>query len=134
MGREDLIGDARFATNESRNAHEGFINEIITEWTKNHTKVEAMQIIGAAGVPAGAVHDTLELWNDPSFEERGIMQIMHHPQHGDFKMPAWPVRVDGAPPRLLPAPMLGQHNAEVFGEWLGISAGEVEALRQEGVI
>jgi len=62
------------------------------------------------------------------------MQIMHHPQHGDFKMPAWPVRIDGAPPRLLPAPMLGQHNAEVLGEWLGVGSAEVEALRQEGVL
>src|SRR6185437_12554335 len=42
IGREELIGDTRFATNEDRNANEGFINEIITEWTKNHTKEEAM--------------------------------------------------------------------------------------------
>src|SRR5205823_12802977 len=74
IGREELIGDARFATNEDRNANEGLINEIITEWTREHTKEEAMKIIGAAGVPAGAVHDTLELWNDESFVERGIMQ------------------------------------------------------------
>src|SRR3984957_5090510 len=61
IGREELIGDPRFETNEERNKHEGFINEIIAEWTKHHTKEEAMQLIGAAGVPAGAVHDTLEL-------------------------------------------------------------------------
>ena len=42
-----------------------------------------MQIIGAAGVPAGAVHDTLELQNDESFQKRGIMQTMHHPD-GDW--------------------------------------------------
>src|SRR4249919_752687 len=90
IGREELIGDARFATNEDRNANEGFINEIITEWTLNHTKVEAMQIIGAAGVPAGAVHDTLELQNDTSFDKRGLMQVMHHPD-GDWKCQTWPV-------------------------------------------
>src|SRR5438874_1765013 len=45
IGREDLIDDPRFATNEERNKNEDFINEVITEWTKNHTKVEAMQII-----------------------------------------------------------------------------------------
>jgi crotonobetainyl-CoA:carnitine CoA-transferase CaiB-like acyl-CoA transferase len=44
------------------------------------------------------------------------------------------VRFDGKPPKLMPAPLLGQHSAEVFGEWLGISAGDVEALRKEGVI
>ena len=64
IGREELLTDPRFATNEERNKNEDFINQIITEWTREHTKVEAMQIIGAAGVPAGAVHDTLELQND----------------------------------------------------------------------
>jgi crotonobetainyl-CoA:carnitine CoA-transferase CaiB-like acyl-CoA transferase len=49
-------------------------------------------------------------------------------------MPAWPVRFDGAPPRVKPSPLLGQHNAEVLGAWLGISAAEVDALRAEGIV
>ena len=48
-------------------------------------------------------------------------------------MPAWPVRFDGAPPKVKPSPLLGQHNAEVLGGWLGMGASEVEALRTEGV-
>ena len=48
------------------------------------------------------------------------MQAMHHPMHGEFKMPAWPVRVDGAPPKVKPSPLLGQHTAEVLRSWLGI--------------
>ena len=133
IGREELIGDPRFATNEERNKNEAFINEIITEWTKNHTKEEAMQIIGAAGVPAGAVHDTLELQNDPSFEARGIMQVMKHPD-GDFKCETWPVRFDGKPPELKPSPKLGQHTDEVFASWLNLSSGEIAALREARVI
>jgi CoA:oxalate CoA-transferase len=62
------------------------------------------------------------------------LQTIHHPVHGDFKMPSWPVRVDGAPPRLVTSPMLGEHNQQVLGEWLGIDAGEVEALRRDGII
>ena len=49
-------------------------------------------------------------------------------------MPAWPVRFDGAPAKVKPSPLLGQHNAEVLGQWLGIGAAEVEALRTEGII
>ena len=105
---------------------------MVTDWTKRHDKHEAMQIIGAAGVPAGAVLDTMELKNEPSFTERGIMQTMEHPA-GPFKMPSWPVRFDGTPPKLKPAPMLGQHTDEVFGDWLGMSTGDIEALRQEKV-
>ena len=55
---------------------------MISDWTKQHTKHEAMQIIGAAGVPAGAVLDTLELYNDPTFEQRNIMQTIQHPTVG----------------------------------------------------
>ena len=92
-----------------------------------------MQLIGAAGVPAGAVLDTMELLEEPSFARRGILQVMEHPS-GAFEMPTWPVRFDGAAPKLEPAPLLGQHATEVFGKWLGMSAGDVETLRREGVI
>jgi len=133
IGREDLIDDARFATNEERNKNEDFINEVITEWTKNHTKVEAMQIIGAAGVPAGAIHDTLELQNDESFQKRGIMQTMQHPD-GDWVCETWPVRFDGKPPELKPSPKLGQHTEEVFASWLGLNSGDIAKLRGEKVL
>jgi formyl-CoA transferase len=92
-----------------------------------------MRVIGAAGVPAGAVLDTMELMNEPSFAERGILQVAEHPT-GPFKMPSWPVRFDGKPPQLLPAPLLGQHNEEVLGAWLGMSGADISDLRQEGVI
>jgi crotonobetainyl-CoA:carnitine CoA-transferase CaiB-like acyl-CoA transferase len=134
IGREDLIGDPRYDTGQARLEHETEVDQIVSEWTRQHTKEEAMRLVSGVGVPAGAVFDTMELQNDPNMEERGIMQTMHHPQHGDFKMPAWPVRVDGAPPRLLPAPMLGEHNAAVLSEWLGIESGETEALHQEGIL
>jgi crotonobetainyl-CoA:carnitine CoA-transferase CaiB-like acyl-CoA transferase len=106
---------------------------MVARWTKERDKHEAMRLIGAAGVPAGAVLDTMELINEPSFTERGILQTAQHPT-GPFKMPSWPVRFDGAPPKLEPAPLLGQHSEEVFGRWLGIGKRDVEALKREGVI
>ena len=134
VGREDLIGDPRYETMAARAEREDEVDEIIASWTRQHTKVEAMQLIGGAGVPAGAVHDTMELQNDPSLERRGIMQVVQHPTSGPVKMPAWPVRFDGMPPRVKPSPLLGQHNAEVLGGWAGLSAAEVDALRAEGIV
>ena len=61
-----------------------------------------MMRLGSAGEPAGAVFDTLELMNDPSFDERGIMQTIDHPTTGKVKIPSWPVRFDGAPPKVSP--------------------------------
>jgi formyl-CoA transferase len=61
LGREDLIGDARYDTPAVRTEREAEVDAIVTEWTGKHTKHEAMQLIGSAGIPAGAVLDTKEL-------------------------------------------------------------------------
>jgi formyl-CoA transferase len=76
----------------------------------------------------------MELHNDPSFEDRGIMQVMRHKVHAPFKMPGWPVRIDGRPPALTPSPLLGEHTDAVLGEWLGLNAQAVAALRAEGTL
>src|ERR1700726_2697569 len=133
ISRDDLVGDSRYETNQARSQRAAEVDEIIAQWTRQHSKEEAMKIIGGAGVPAGAVFDTLELMNDPSLAERGIMQTIEHPTTGKVKMPAWPVRFDGTPPKVKPSPLLGQHNADVLSGWLGIAASEVEALRAEGI-
>jgi formyl-CoA transferase len=72
--------------------------------------------------------------NDPSLAERGIMQTIEHPTTGKVKMPAWPVRFDGSPPKVKPSPTLGQHNSDVLGSWLGMNGQEVAALKQEGIL
>jgi crotonobetainyl-CoA:carnitine CoA-transferase CaiB-like acyl-CoA transferase len=134
IGRQDLLDDPRYETSAARTENEAEVNEMIAVWTRQHDKREAMRIIGAAGIPSGAVLDTMELHEDPTFEQRGIMQTIQHPKVGAYKMPAWPVRFEGKPPPISPAPLLGQHSADVLGEWLGLSTGDVEGLRRDGVI
>jgi formyl-CoA transferase len=134
IGREDLIGDSRYESPAARAERADEVNGMIEAWTMQHTKHECMEIIGAAGVPAGAVLDTLELYNDPTFEQRQIMQTMQHPEVGPFKMVAWPVRFEGKPPPVEPSPLLGQDNDEVLGDWLGLDRGTIGGLRTGGVI
>ncbi len=134
IGRDDLVDDPRYATNQARSERAAEVDEIIAQWTRRHSKQDAMRIIGEAGVPAGAVFDTVELMADPSLAERGIMQTVEHPTTGQYKMPAWQVRFDGAPAKVKPSPLLGQHNGEVLGNWLGLGEAEVAALKTEGII
>ena len=134
VGREDLIGDPRYLTPADRLQREPEVDEIIAAWTRTRTKHEAMRAVGDAAIPAGAVLDTMELHDDKTFEDRGIMQVMRHPVHRDFKMPGWPVRVDGKPPALKPSPVLGEHTDAVLHEWLGLNAQAVEALRADGAV
>jgi crotonobetainyl-CoA:carnitine CoA-transferase CaiB-like acyl-CoA transferase len=76
----------------------------------------------------------MELQNDPSFEERGIMQTIDHPTVGPFKMVAWPVRFSGSPPPVKPAPLLGANNDDVLTTWLGLDTDKVGGLRADSII
>jgi crotonobetainyl-CoA:carnitine CoA-transferase CaiB-like acyl-CoA transferase len=129
----NLIYDPQFATAAARAQHEAEVDGLLSEWTRRRDKYEAMRLVGGAGVPAGAVLDTGDLLAEPSFTERGIIQTMPHPR-GELRMPTFPVRFDGAPPPVKPAPLLSQNTAEVFGDRLGMSAGDVEGLREVGII
>ncbi|MDE2581694.1 MAG: CoA transferase [Rhodospirillales bacterium] len=134
IGREELIGDARYDSPAARLEHEAEVDAMVAAWTVQHDKHEAMRIIGAAGIPAGAVLDTSELISDPSFADRGIMQTVQHPVVGPYKMTAWPVRFSGRPPEVKPAPLLGQHTDDVLGGWLGLGADQLGTLRSSGII
>jgi formyl-CoA transferase len=134
MGREDLLGDARYATPEARTQHRADVDAIVSDWTRQHDKHEAMRLVSLAGVPAGAVLDTAELAADPTFEARGIRQTMKHPTVGDYVMSGWPVRFGGATPALAPAPLLGEHGSVVLHEWLQMDGSEIDALRKDSVV
>jgi formyl-CoA transferase len=134
IGREELISDPRFENPDARVKNIAAIDEILGAWTKTRTKHEAMEQVGGAGIPAGAVFDTMELMNEPTFEQRGIMQYMEHPSYKPYKMPAWPVRIDGKPPKVKASPILGQHTDEVLTKWLGLGEAEVRSLHDEGVV
>jgi formyl-CoA transferase len=133
IGREDLIGDERYATPDARLQREADVDAIVTGWTKERTKQEAMAQLSAVGVPAGAVLDTQELIDEPSFYERGILQKMTHGER-TMVMPTWPVRFNGVPTKVEPAPLRGEHTTEVLSDWLGLDAAAVARLRQDDIV
>jgi len=112
---------------------EAEVDEIVTGWTRQRTKHEAMAQPSAIGVPVGAVLNSMGLTNESSFRERGILQTM---THGERKMvmPTWPVRFDGVPAEVKPAPSLGEHTGEVLADWLGLDGAAVAGLRQDGIV
>jgi crotonobetainyl-CoA:carnitine CoA-transferase CaiB-like acyl-CoA transferase len=133
IGREDLIGDPRYDTAEARVQREAEVDEIVASWTRQRTKHEAMAQLSAVGVPAGAVLDSMELVNEPSFRQRGILQTMTHGERR-MVMPTWPVRVDGVPTAVASAPLLGEHTEEVLADWLNLDAAAVAELRRDGIV
>ena len=134
IGHADLLDDPRFATPQDRVRHEQEIDELLIPWCAARTKVEVMETLGRAGVPAGAVFDTNELLHDPFLRERGMFATVKHPIRGDVTMPGWPVKMSESEVMLATSPLLGQHNEDVYGELLGCSPDELAALREEHVI
>jgi len=134
IGRPELADDPRFSSPQARAEREAEVEAIISDWTRRHTKHEAMEIIGKAGIPAGAVNDTQEILADPTFDARGIMQTIDHPNAGSFKMPVWPVRHDGKPGTVVRSPLLGEHTSDVLASWLGLAGGDIEALKARKVV
>ena len=134
MGREDLIGDERYATPAARTERRDEVDAIVSAWTIQHDKHAAMQMVSGATIPSGAVLDTAELAADTSFQDRQIRQTMKHPAVGDYVMSGWPVRFGGTPPAVGPAPLLGQHSRDVLADWLKLDGDAIGALANDKVI
>ena len=134
IGRPELLSDARFATSAGRSKHALELNAAIEDWTRQRPKREVMEILGGAGVPTGAVFDTLELMSDPFLRERGAFVTVQHPVRGDFTMPGWPVKMSDSAVAPQSAPLLGQDNGTVYGELLGCTEEQIAELREGSVI
>jgi formyl-CoA transferase len=134
IGREDLKTDKRLATPPMRGNHAKEITAEIEKWTMQFTKHEAMNRLGSAGVPCGAVMDTKELSDDPSMIEREIFVDVDHPVRGKVRIPGWPVKMTDSYVPVQASPVLGADTGEVYADWLGLSKGDVEALRKDGVV
>ena len=134
IGHAELIDDERYDTPAKRADLKEEIHAMVSDWSSMLTKQDAMAEMGGAGVPCGAVYDTMELHENPDFERRGIFQTIDHPTRGAFKMAAWPVKMSGTNVPVSPSPLLGEHNASVYDEWIGLSAADLAALKENDAV
>jgi formyl-CoA transferase len=116
IGRSDLSADARFTDARARAAHRRDIDALLTPWCAQRDKTEAMDSLQQAGVPAGAVFDTMELQNDPYLRKSGMFATIEHPVRGPTVMPAYAVKMSETFVPLRAAPLLGEHTGEVLSE------------------
>jgi formyl-CoA transferase len=134
LGRPEVENDDRFSDRAKRKENYAALRNIIEEWTGRYTKQEVMRILGEAGVPCGAVLDSVELLEDAHMRERGMIVTIDHPARGKITMPGCPVRLEDSPAEVMSAPLLGEHSREIYRELLGLDDSELETLKGQGII
>ena len=135
MGREELRDDPRFLNNAARVKHRAEADALIAGWTQTLGKMEVFSVAKRHRIPLAPVREVDEVMNDRHMHERGMLEWIEHDEIGRLVVPNSPLRYHGADPvETTPSPKLGQHNAEIYGGWLGLSEGEIGELIRDGVI
>lgn len=129
---EELLEDPRFATNVDR--CENYIPDLqntIRDWCKDYTKKEIEAVMDEAGIPCGPVLDVKEAIEHPHIQAREMMVHCEHPTAGDQYFQGCVIKLSETPGSVeTPSPLLGQHNAEIFG----LTEEQVQEYREKGVM
>ncbi len=138
LGRPDLASDPRFTTRDRRVVHESELNQVIEQFTRPLTTVEAIARLQREGVPTAEVRTPSAAVRDPRVLAREETVQLTHPEFGavdDVIGMGMPMRFSTAAVGFdRPAPALGEHNDLVYGELLGYPAAKVFDLKARGVI
>jgi crotonobetainyl-CoA:carnitine CoA-transferase CaiB-like acyl-CoA transferase len=135
LGQPQLTRDARFATALARQQHQDELDQLLSAWTQERSHYEAMHLLQAHGVTAGAVLTGGDTLSDPHLEAREFWDVVDHPEAGTYKQVTTPWRLSKNPRRTTAAaPSLGEHNHYVLADILGLSAQEIAVLEAQGII
>ncbi|MEE4815227.1 CaiB/BaiF CoA-transferase family protein [Pseudomonas alliivorans] len=134
-GQSQWATDPRFLTNKLRVANRGELIPLIRQATVFKTTAQWVDELEAAGVPCGPVNDLAQVFADPQVLARGLAIELPHTLGGRVAQVASPIRLSETPVEYRRAPpLLGEHTSEVLQALLGMSEGEVVALKGAGVL
>lgn len=135
MKRPDLLEDPRLDQNYKRKMNEDVINKEVEAWTRLHTTAEVCEQLDAVGVPVGPILGIDELLVDPHLKEREMLVEIESPVVGKVVYPGNPIKYSETKiDRFESAPGLGENADEILSGICGYSAGEIETLKQQGVV
>jgi CoA:oxalate CoA-transferase len=134
--RPDLVGKEGTTSGPDRAKNmSGWLGDEINKWFASRTKADATSKLLAAGLPVGPVQTSKEIFEDSHVAARKLLIDVPDPILGSVKLVGPVARMSGDPtPITNPAPLLGQHNAEVLKEVLGYTDDQVTALKSESVL
>ena len=128
------LDDARWKSDNERRRHADWLNPLVESFTSRYQKDELTELLQDHGIPALPVNTPSDFRKDLHIRDRAFFGHVTHPIMGTYEQPKVPFTVDGQRPDPMPAPLLGQHNNEVYRQVLGLNDEALEALSAEGVI
>lgn len=135
VGHPEMAQSPRFAHNNDRVEHEQEIDDAIRAWTQQHAFEEVLDKLEQANVPVGAIYSIADIVTDPQFIARGMFETFALPDGTPITLPTFAPKLTSTPGRTeWIGPTLGAHNDEVYRGLLGLSEGELQCLREQGVI
>jgi crotonobetainyl-CoA:carnitine CoA-transferase CaiB-like acyl-CoA transferase len=137
MGMPELIDDPRFNTMvaQSQPGHREEFLVMFLPWSLEHNKMECIKLGQEAGVLCGPLYNMEELLNDPHFQYRNFWEEIDHPVTGKLTYPGGPIHAKKMPWIIRsPAPLLGEHNEEIYCDRLGYNQEDLVSLKQGRII
>ncbi len=135
MGRPEWTKDEKYRDEFTRAQHAQELNAHVAQWMAEHTRDEIYHRAQALSCPIGAVVTAEDLVQSEQLKARGFFAHVDHPEMGKVKLPTTPYRFSKTPYRLeRPAPLLGQHNEDIYCHRLGLEREEMVRMRAAGII
>lgn len=135
MGNIELAKDTDFLNAQERTINNKKLEKLIESWTSNHPAEEIMNLLQSAGIPAGVLQTGEELLeHDPQLKHRKFFNKLEHPEIDSYHGLSPSFRFSKTPHELKRAPLIGEHNEEVFKTILGLNDDEIAELIVEGAI
>ena len=107
------------------------LNAEVESWTRQRTKVEVMETLGAAGVPCGACQNTGEVLADPHLRARDMIVDVDYPPRGTYQTVGCPIKLADSPVAVERPPQLGEHSEEVLRELCDVAPDEIPVVFDE---
>lgn len=134
VGRDDLADAPWFHDIAGRVEHRAEIHDAIAEWIAQRHSADVLAAFDTVGATVGPVYSIADIAADPHFTQRSVMTVAH-PDLGPVRMQGLIAHLTRSPGCIRgPGPRLGEHNAEIFRDWLGCQPDELAQLEADGVV
>ena len=135
IGRTELAAAPQYATADARRQNQSELDKIIGDWAVERELWDIARQLQEQGIPAAPVLRGPDLLENEHYADRGTFNYVEHPQAGPKWYQGFAWRMSATPGQVhWPAPTLGQHNRQVYGELLGLMDQEIDELEAGGVI